>query len=60
MCFSKIFDLPGPPKCVLGSGRPVRRGDGDGGEGDDFQWFLNLNRPPKTRLGSVRPVVNSF
>ena len=66
MCFSKVFDLPGPPKRVLGSGRPVRGGgDGDGGgdggdENDDFWWFLDLNRSPKTRLGIVRPVVSSF
>ena len=59
MCFSKVFGLPGPPKRVLGSGRPVR-GGGGGGEGDGFRWFLDLNRPPKTRLGGVRPVVSSF
>ena len=39
MCFSKVFGLPGPPKRVLGSGRPVRGdggdGDGDNGNGDD-------------------------
>ena len=33
MCFSKVFGLPGPPKRVLGSGRPVR--DGGGGDGGD-------------------------
>ena len=65
MYFSKDFDLSGPPKRVLGSGRPVRGddGDGDGGdndENDDFWWFLNLNRPFKTRLEGVRPVVSNF
>ena len=62
MCFSKIFDLSGPPKRVLGSGRPVCRDGGDGGddENDGFRWFLDLNRPSKTRLGGVRPVVSSF
>ena len=58
MCFSKVFDLPDLPKCVLESGRPVRRGGGD--ESGGFRWFLDLNRPPKTRLGGVRPVVSSF
>ena len=59
MCFSKIFGLPGPPKRVLGSGKPVRR-DGGGDESDGFRWFLDLNRPLKTRLGGVKPVVSKF
>ena len=59
MCFSKIFDLSDSPKRVLESGRPVHR-DGDDDEGDDFQWFLVLNRPSKTRLEDVRSVVSNF
>ena len=59
MCFSKVFDLSGPPKRVLRSDRPVCDNDGDD-EGDGFQWFLDLNRSFKTRLGVVRPVVSSF
>ena len=64
MCFSKLFDLLGPPKRVLGSGRPVRGdddGDNDGDDDDDdFWWFLNLNRSLKTRLENVKPVVSNF
>ena len=62
MCFSKVFGLSGPPKRVLGSGRPVRRDDDDDDddENNDFQWFLNLNRPSKTRLEGVRSVISNF
>ena len=57
-----FFGPPGPPKRVLGSGRPVRGDGGDdgGGESDGFRWFLDLNRPLKTRFGGVRPVVSNF
>ena len=54
-----VFGPPGPPKRVLGGGRPVCGGGGDG-ENNDFRWVLDLDGPRKTRLGDVRPVVSSF
>ena len=62
MCFSKIFDLSGSSKRVLGSDKFVHdnNDDNDDNKNNDFWWCLNLKKFFKTHLKIVKSVINNL